>query len=103
MIPGVDYSVDFPSTYDVEELDLSHNPIITAENGSEYHPTDKDLDVKLPATAQKYQPYSCKQQSGCNFHVSFGHHHNTGLLPMKKCKFLHNGFTTESQLKVEGY
>ena len=50
MIPGVDHSVDFPSTYDVEELDLPHNPTITADNESAYHPTDKDLNVKLPAT-----------------------------------------------------
>ena len=50
MIPGVDHSVDFPSTYNVEELDLSHTPTITADNESAYHHTDEDLDVKLPAT-----------------------------------------------------
>ena len=50
VIPGVDHIVDFPPTYDVEELDLSHNPTITADNNSAYHPTDEDLDVKLPST-----------------------------------------------------
>ena len=52
MIPGDDHSEDSPSTYDVEELDLSHNPTITADNLSAYHPTDEDLDVKLPATTK---------------------------------------------------
>ena len=50
MIPGVDHSVDFPSTYNVEDLDLSHTPTITADNESAYHHADEDLDVKLPAT-----------------------------------------------------
>ena len=50
VIPGVDHSVDFPSTYDVEELTLSNNCTITPFNESAYHPADEDLDVKLPAT-----------------------------------------------------
>ena len=50
VIPGVDHSVDFPSTYDVEELDVSNNHITTAFNESAYHPAVEELDVKLPAT-----------------------------------------------------
>ena len=46
MISGVDHSVDFPSTYDVEELDLSNNPTITAFNESANHPMDEDSDMK---------------------------------------------------------
>ena len=46
VIPGVDHSVDFPSAYDVEELDLSNNHTITAFNKSVY----QELDAKLPAT-----------------------------------------------------
>ena len=50
VIPGADHSVDFPSTYDVEELDISNNHTITAFKESAYHPTDEELDVKLPVT-----------------------------------------------------
>ena len=42
VIPGVDHSVDFPSTYDVEELDASNNSTITAFHESAYHPTDEE-------------------------------------------------------------
>ena len=52
MFPGVDCSVDFPSTYEVKEFDLSHNPTITVDNNSACCPTDEDLDVKLPATTK---------------------------------------------------
>ena len=52
MFSGVDHSVDFPSTYEVEELDLSHNPTITADNNSTCHPANEDLDVKLPVTTK---------------------------------------------------
>ena len=38
MIPGVDHNVDFPSIYDVEELDVSNNQTITAVNESAYNP-----------------------------------------------------------------
>ena len=237
VIPGVDHSVDFPSFYDVEELDVSYNWTITAVNESAYNPTIEELDVKLPATkkaqdvlledlvpcsrlspltatnrfgigeqlsvsqdvnnnhvlndnnkstskenekqehpkmmevpvanqqmdmpmeselvsktttkivnlnhtkefqecmdiyeiangvhsfntialaiafyectcnihlvvtkslAHNYQQYSCKQHLGCNFHISFGQHHGTGLLDMKKCNFLHYGYTTETIAK----
>ena len=52
MFSGVDHSVDFPSTYEVEELDLSHNPTITADNNSACNPAGEDLDVKLPVTTK---------------------------------------------------
>ena len=32
------------------------------------------------SSANHYQQYSRKQHSGCNFHVSFGQHHGSGLL-----------------------
>ena len=34
-----------------------------------------------------------------NFCISFGQHHGTGLLHMKKCNFLHNGHTVETIAK----
>ena len=43
--------------------------------------------VVTKSSAHNYQQHSCKQHSGCNIHVSFGHHCNTELLHMKKCKF----------------
>ena len=52
VIPGLDHCVNFQSIYDVEELELSHNPTITAFNECGYHPTDEDLDVKLPVTVK---------------------------------------------------
>ena len=50
--PGVDHTVNFQSTYEVEEFDHSHNPTILVNNNSACHPTDEDLDVKLPATTK---------------------------------------------------
>ena len=50
VIPGVDHSVDLPSTYDVEELGVSNSHTISAFNESAYHPTVEELDVKLPAS-----------------------------------------------------
>ena len=58
--------------------------------------------VVTKSSAQKYQQYTCKQHSGCTFCVSFGHHHSTGLLHMKKCNFYIMGLLWESQLKVDG-
>ena len=52
--------------------------------------------VVMKSSAHNYQQYSCKQHLGCNFHISFGWHHGTGLLHMKKCNFIHNGYTTET-------
>ena len=43
--------------------------------------------VVTKISAKNYLQYSCKQHVGCNFHISFGHHHGTGLLHMKKCNF----------------
>ena len=48
----LELTIDFPSTNEVEELAFSRNPTITADNISAYHPTHKDLDVKLPATTK---------------------------------------------------
>ena len=45
----VDHDVEFPSTDEVQELDIPHNPTITPDNNSTCHPADEDLDVKLPA------------------------------------------------------
>ena len=53
VFPGVDHSVNFPSTYEVEELDLSHNPTLAADNNSACHATDEELDVRLPATKKR--------------------------------------------------
>ena len=50
VIPGVDHSVDLPSTYDVEEFGVSNSHTISAFNESAYHPTVEELDVKLPAS-----------------------------------------------------
>ena len=50
VIPGVDHSVDFPSIYDVEELDVSNNRTITAVHESAYNPAIEELDERLPAT-----------------------------------------------------
>ena len=55
--------------------------------------------VVTKSSAQTYWQYTCKQHSGCTFHVSFGHHHSTGLLHMKKRNFLHNAFTAETAVK----
>ena len=49
----------------------------------------------MKSSANHYRQYSCKQHSGCNFHVSFDQHHGSGLLHQKKCNFLHSGSTME--------
>ena len=54
VIPGVDDSVDFPSIYDVEELDVSNNQTKTVVNESACNYAIEELDVKLPET-QKAQ------------------------------------------------
>ena len=56
--------------------------------------------VVTKSSAHNYQQYSCKQHSGCNFHISFGCHSGTGLLHMEKCNFLHNGLTMETIAKA---
>ena len=48
----VHHKVEFPSTDEVEVLDLPHNPTIAVANNSACHLADKDLDVKLPATTK---------------------------------------------------
>ena len=50
VIHGVDHNVDFPSIYDVEDMDVSNNQTIIAVNESTYNPTIQELDVKPPAT-----------------------------------------------------
>ena len=50
VIHGVDHNVDFPSIYDVDEMDDSNNQTITAVKNSTYHPASEELDVKSPAT-----------------------------------------------------
>ena len=55
--------------------------------------------VVTKSSAHNYWQYSCKQQLGCNFCISFGQHHGTGLMHMKKCNFLHNGYTVETIAK----
>ena len=50
MILGVHHSVDFPSIYDIEDMDVSNNQKIKAVNESAYNPAIEELDVKLPAT-----------------------------------------------------
>ena len=57
--------------------------------------------VVTKSSANNYQQYSYKQHLGCNFHISFGHHNGSGLLHMKSCYFLHNGYTTEAIAKRE--
>ena len=52
--------------------------------------------VVTKSSTHTYQLYSYKQHSGCNSCVSFGHDGSTGLLHMKKCNFLHSGFTMET-------
>ena len=49
---AVDHTVDFPPMYEVEEFDHSHNPTNSMDNNAACHPTDEDLDVKLPATTK---------------------------------------------------
>ena len=50
-------------------------------------------------SANSYWQYSCKQHVICNFWISFGEHQGTGLLHMKKCNFIHNGYTMETNAK----
>ena len=47
VIPGVDHSVDFPSIYDIEDMDVSNNWTTTAVNESAYNAATEELDVKL--------------------------------------------------------
>ena len=49
VIPGVDHSMDFPSIYAIEELDVLNNWTTTAVNESACNPTIEELDVKLPS------------------------------------------------------
>ena len=49
VIWGVDHNVDFPSVYDVDEMDFSNNQTITAVKDSTY-PASEELDLKPPAT-----------------------------------------------------
>ena len=55
--------------------------------------------VVTKSSENNYQQYSCKQHLGCNFHISFGQHHGTGLLHMEKCHFVPNGYITETIAK----
>ena len=50
VIHGVDHNADFPSTYDVDEMDVSNNLTITAVKDSMYHAAIEELEVKPPAT-----------------------------------------------------
>ena len=55
--------------------------------------------VVTKSSASYYQQYSGIQHERCNFHISFGQHCGTGLLHVKKCNFIHNGYITETIAK----
>ena len=67
-----------------------------------YESTCNTQLVIMKSSASNYQKYSCKVHEGCNSHAFFGQHCGTGLLCMKKCNFIHNGYIAEAVLKVEG-
>ena len=46
-------------------------------------------------SANHYWQHSCKQHSGCNFCVTVGQHHGSGLLHQKQCIFIYSGCTLE--------
>ena len=57
--------------------------------------------VVTKSSAHNYWQSSCKRHLGCNFHISFGCHHGTGL---QKCNFYIMGtpILQKPELKVEG-
>ena len=77
----------------------SFNTIVTA---IEFYECTCNIHlVATKSSAHNYQQYSCKQHSGCNFHISFGCHHGTGLLHIKKCNFLNMmGILWKLQLRL---
>ena len=42
----VDHNIDFPSIYDVDNVDVSNNQTVTVMNNSIYHPASDELCVK---------------------------------------------------------
>ena len=67
-----------------------------------YESTCNNHLVVTKSSAHNYWQYSCKQHSGCNFHISFGRHCGTRLLHMKKCNFYIMGILQKLLLKVQG-
>ena len=96
-IVNLDHMKEFQECMDSYEISNgvdSFDPIVLAI--AFYKSTRNICLVVTKSSANNYWQYSCKQHLRCNFHTSLGQHHGTGLLHMKKCYFLHNGYTIET-------
>ena len=94
---NLDHTKEFQECIDTYEIGNGvHSFNMIALAIAFYESTCNICLVVTKSSAHNYQQHSSKQHLGCNFHISFGQHHGTGLLHMKKCNFLHSGYTTET-------
>ena len=87
-IVNLDHTKEFPEYMDSYKIcNGVHSFDMTALAIAFYECTCSICLVVTKTSAHNNDQYSCKQHSGCNFNISFGHHHDTGLLHLKNAIF----------------
>ena len=87
-IVNLDHMKEFQECMDTNEIGNGVHPFDTTALAIAFYKSTCSIHlVVMKSSAHNYQECSCKQHLGCNFHISFGQHHGTGLLHMKKMQF----------------
>ena len=91
-----DHSREFQEFMDTYEISNRVESFETIALAIAFYESSYNVHLTFTeSSANHYQHYSCKQHSGCNFHVSFGQHHGSGLLHQKNCIFVLSGSSME--------
>ena len=85
---NVDHSRELQECMDTYEISNRVESFETIALAIAFYESSYNVHLTVTkSSANHYQQYSCKQHSGCNFHVSFSQHHGSGLLHQKKMYF----------------
>ena len=86
-----DHSKEFQECMDTYEISKGVDSFEKIAFAPAFYESSYDIHLTVTkSSANLYWQYSCKQHSGCNFHVSFH---------QKKCMFVHSGCTMEMVAK----